>query len=533
MTTVKLPKFRPTPVESIPDTVSKLRDSFNSQKTKPVQFRLIQLRKLYWGLKDHEDEFIEACKRDLGKSSFETYLSEIFWCQNDILFMCDNLEKWVREEKAPDIPLTNALLRPTIRKDPLGCVLVIGAYNFPCQLSLGPMIGAIAAGCTVVLKPSEHAPNAAAVMEKVVRESLDNSCYTIVQGAIPESQALLKEKWDKIFFTGNPKTGVIISQTAASTLTPVTLELGGLNPAIVTKNADARLTAHRLLWGKVHNAGQVCVSQNYTLVDKEILPALVTELKTAFAEFFPDGAYASPDYGRINSDREFTRLKSMLDSTGGKILIGGTMNEPERFIEPTVIQCSSPEDSLITQESFGPFLPLLPVANLDEAIRVANSVHSSPLAVYPFGTKSETTRVLNEFLSGGATINDTWFHASIPTLRFGGVGTSGQGAYRGRESFETFTHRRSVVTTPNWMESLIAVRYPPYTSRKLKQLARMQNTKPNFDREGRVKSSLVWYLLTKGLWRALVLLLGAYILLKTTTALFFHSFFSADGENEL
>ena len=229
-------------------------------------------------------------------------------------------------------------------------------------------------------------------MEKVFRESLDSTAYTVVQGGVAETTALLDQKWDKIFYTGGVGVGTIIAKKAAETLTPVTLELGGRNPAIVTKNADPRLAARRLLWGKVHNAGQVCVSQNYIMVDQEILPAFVAELRKAYGEFFPNGARESPDYSHIINERQFKRLRKMLDESNGKILMGGTMDEAELFFEPTAVQVDSHNDALVTEESFGPLMPILPVKDLDEAIRIANEVHDTPLGVYPFGTKKETER---------------------------------------------------------------------------------------------------------------------------------------------
>jgi len=241
-----------------------------------------------------------------------------------------------------------------------------------------------------VLKPSENAPNAAAVMQNIIAKYLDASCFAVVQGAIPETTKLLEQKWDKIFYTGNATVGTIIAKKAAETLTPVTLELGGRNPAIITKNADPKLAARRLAWAKVMNAGQVCVSQNYILVDKEIMPAFIDGMKAAFKEYFPAGAKASPDYGRIVNNRQWSRLKKMLDESKGKILIGGTMDEADRFLEPTVVQVDSIDDSLMMDESFGPLIPVYPVSNLDEAIRIANSVHDTPLGIYPFGNKKET-----------------------------------------------------------------------------------------------------------------------------------------------
>ncbi|MCJ1227706.1 hypothetical protein MMC12_004364 [Toensbergia leucococca] len=511
---IAIPDFHHTGTEGIADIYENVRRTFNTHKTKPIDFRLVQLRKLYWGLKDNEALIVEACKRDLGKSTFETYLAEICWCENDIIFMCDNLKKWAKDEKAPDIPLANSIVFPKIRKDPLGCILIIGTFNFPIQLSIGPLIGAIAAGNTAVLKPSENAPNAAAVMQKIIEASLDPSCYSVVQGAISETTALLDKKWDKIFYTGSVNVAKIIAKKAAETLTPVTLELGGRNPAIVTKNADIRLAARRLLWGKFMNAGQVCVSQNYILIDKEVLQQFLVELKKAMKEFYPDGARASPDYSRIVNERQWKRIKTMFDETKGKILIGGEMDEGEKFMEPTVIQVDDPRDSLIVDESFGPLIPILPVDDLDQAIRIAGEVHSTPLGLYPFGTKKETDRILNELQSGGASVNDAFFHGSMPTLSFGGVGDSGQGAYRGKASFDCFTHRRSVTTTPGWVEMLIAIRYPPYKG-KLSKFQAMTDSTPNFDRDGKVKYQLVKYILSLGagsaaggLTRYAIILLG-------------------------
>lgn len=334
-------------------------------------------------------------------------------------------------------------------------------------------------------------------MQKIVASCLDSTAYTVVQGAIPESTALLDCKWDKIFYTGGGAVGKIIAKKAAETLTPVTLELGGRNPAIVTKNADPRLAARRLLWAKVHNVGQVCVSQNYILVDKVIMPALIAELRVAIKEFFPDGMRQSEDYGRIINDRQFQRLKKMLDSSDGKILIGGAMEAEDRFLEVTVVEVSSTTDSLLMDESFGPLIPILPVHDLDEAIRITNTVDSTPLGLYAFGSKAETSKILSETRSGGASINDGFFHGSIPTLEFGGVGDSGQGSYRGKASFDCFSHRRAVTYTPGWAEGLLAIRYPPYKG-KLARYKFMNEKKPNFDREGRAKINPVFWVLMLG-----------------------------------
>ncbi|CAO1602891.1 Hexadecenal dehydrogenase [Xanthoria calcicola] len=509
-------ELRYTPVDSIPAIASGVRNAFNSHKTKPIGFRLTQLRKLYWGIKDNEAAIVQACKEDLGKPVFETYLSEIDWCTNDIIFVTQNLQKWMKDEKAPDIPLANKLLSPKIRKDPLGAILIIGTYNFPLNLCLTPLVGAIAAGCTAVLKPSESAPSVAKILQHIVETSIDASCYTVVQGAVPETTALLEEKWDKIFYTGSAHVAKIIAKKAAETLTPMTLELGGRNPAIVTKNANVRLAAKRLLWGKTLHSRQVCISQNYIMVDKEVLDPFIAEMKLALKQFYPDGAKESDDFGRIVHGKQWSRLKQMLESTRGRIVMGGDMDESQRYMGPTVIIVDSPSDPLVAEESFGPLIPILPVEDLDTAIRIAGEVHRTPLGLYPFGNKQETDRMMTETQSGGVSVNDALFHGSLSTLPFGGVGDSGHGAYRGKSSFDCFSHRRSVTSTPGWMEGLLDVRYPPYEG-KLAKFKKMSELKPNFDRDGKVKFSLWSYMLslgtgskTRGLIGYTVILLAAF-----------------------
>ena len=392
MASVKSTPFDATAIESIPSTVKLAKTTFRSQKTKPLSYRLTQLRKLYWGITDYQDALIEALKQDLGKPVFESFISEIDWCKNDIIFITKNLKTWMKDESPADIPLTNKLLSPRIRKEPLGTVLVIAAYNFPVQLALGPLIGAISAGCPVVLKPSELAPATAMILKKVVEESLDPNAYSVVNGGIPQTTALLNEKWDKIFYTGSAQVGTIVAKKAAETLTPICLELGGLNPAIVTKHADARLAARRLAWGKLHNAGQVCIGQNYTMVEKDILPAFIEQLKIALKEFYPNGQKSSPDYARIVNKKHFNRIKNMLDGTRGKILIGGETDESENFMDITVVQVPDEKDSMIVDESFGPLMPILAVDSVEQAIRLANEIDSTPLGLYAFGNKAETEK---------------------------------------------------------------------------------------------------------------------------------------------
>jgi beta-apo-4'-carotenal oxygenase len=391
---VSIPEFQATALEAVPTIASTARGTFRTHKTKKLQWRQVQLRKLYWALEDYKPQLVAALKQDLHKSDFEAVLHEVEWLKKDCLFMLDHLEKFAKEDKlgAPEVPLQYSVLKWRIRKEPLGTVLIIGPYNFPVQLLLGPLIGAIAAGCTAVLKPSELTPACAMVMKEMIEARLDTSAFAVVNGGIPETTALMNEKWDKIFFTGSQAVGKIIAKKAAETLTPVVLELGGKNPAFITKNANLALAAKRLMWGKTVNSGQVCMSQNYVLIDKDIVPTFIEHLKQAYKEMFPNGAKASPDLGRIVNQRHFQRMKKMLDDTKGKIVMGGAMDESELFIEPTAVLVSSVDDSMMQEESFGPIFSIYPVNSLDEALNVANLVHRTPLSLFSFGSKAENQR---------------------------------------------------------------------------------------------------------------------------------------------
>ncbi|KAK0644495.1 Aldehyde/histidinol dehydrogenase [Cercophora newfieldiana] len=502
-TSVKIPEFETTAVDVIPAIASNVRGTFRTNKTKNVQWRLTQLRKLYWAIEDYRPQLMAALKKDLNKSEYEAVLTEVDWVKSDCMFMIKNLETFVKDEKlaAPTVPAHFSLMKFRVRKEPLGAALIIGPYNYPVQLTLSPLVGAIAAGCTAVLKPSELTPNCAMVMKEMVQKRLDPNAYAVVNGGIPEVTALLEEKWDKIFFTGSAQVGTVIAKKAAETLTPVCLELGGRNPAFITKNANLKVAAKRLLWGKTLNAGQVCLSQNYILVDIDLVPNFIEHLKDAYKEYFPNGAKASPDLGRIVNARHFHRLKKMLDETKGKIVMGGEMDESELFIEPTAVLLNSTNDSMMTEESFGPIFSIYPVHSLDQALNIANSVHRTPLALYSFGSKKENERVLNEMTSGGATLNDSYFHGSVNTVPFGGVGDSGTGVAHGKAAFDTFSHTRTIAEIPNWADGILRARYMPYDFKNLRMI-RALAPKPNFDRNGKVIKGL-------GYWISLVLGLGA------------------------
>ncbi|KAK4166519.1 Aldehyde/histidinol dehydrogenase [Cladorrhinum sp. PSN259] len=524
MAAVTFPEFKATALEAIPKMASAARGQFRTHKTKKLQWRQVQLRKLYWALEDYKPQLVAALASDLRKSEFEALLTEVDWVKKDCLWMLQHLEKFTKDEKLDSsaVPMTYSIMNFRIRKEPIGTALIIGPYNYPIQLLLCPLVGAIAAGCTAVLKPSELTPACAMVVKEMIESRLDSGSYSVVNGAIPETNALMNEKWDKVFFTGSAQVGTIIAKKAAETLTPVVLELGGKNPAFITKNcANLALAARRLLWGKTQNNGQVCMSQNYILIDKSLVQTFIEYLKIAYKEMFPQGAKASTDISRIVNKRHFHRIKKMLDDTKGKIVMGGEVDEDELYIEPTAVLVDSVNDSMMEEESFGPVFAIYPVNTLDEALNTANLVHRTPLSLYTFGNKAENERVLNEMTSGGATINDSFFHGAVNTVPFGGVGDSGWGAYRGKASFDTFTHFRTIAETPTWAEKLIRVRYMPYDFKALNLLNRLTGQKPNFDRSGKVvKGFGYWISLIFGLGgksakgaflRWLVVALAAYI----------------------
>ncbi|KAK7755961.1 Hexadecenal dehydrogenase [Diatrype stigma] len=502
---IKLPPFEHTSMEEISRSAAELRDFFQTNQTKDVEWRLVQLRKLWWGLQDYKEHILAALKQDLNKPAVEAVVTELNFAEQDLHLIIKKLKGWAKDDNSGlDYPLTFAPVRPRLRKDPLGAVLIIGTYNFPFMLNLCPLIGAVAAGCTAVLKPSENAPATAVVLKSLVEACLDPAAYRVVLGAVPETTALLDERWAKIMYTGNATVARIIARKAAETLTPVTLELGGRNPAFVTPATDLALAARRLLWGKTLCAGQVCMSQNYTLVERAAVDDFVRHLNAACADFYPQGARASPDYARVINERQFDRIKNMLDTTRGKIVMGGETDREDLFIAPTAVLVDSVDDPMIKEESFGPVWSILPYDDLDDAIKIAKGIDPTPLSLMTFGSKSENDKILGSIISGGASLNDAYMHGAVATLPFGGVGESGTGAYHGRASFDNFTHCRLVVETPGWwMDKLLRVRYPPYLNSELRRYEWLSSERPDFGRDGRpARAGPVRY------WLGLILGLG-------------------------
>ncbi|KAI9900353.1 hypothetical protein N3K66_004615 [Trichothecium roseum] len=496
-----IPPFEATAVDEIPGAVETLRTTYMGLRTKDIQFRLVQLRKLYWAVEDNSALLEAALMKDLRKCKHDAILTELNWVKTEILDMVKNLEKWSKDESIVGLPITFWPMKHRIRHEPLGVVLVIGAFNYPVQLNLVPAIGAIAAGNTVLLKPSEHSEATAMVLKKIFDESLDPECYKCVNGALPVSQALLEQKYDKIVFTGGRAVGTIVAKKAAETLTPTLLELGGQNPAFVTKNTNVKMAARRLLWAKCVNAGQICLSQNYALVERSIVSEFIAELNRTLKTFMPNGTKESPDFCRIVNKSSFHRLKKMIDSSRGKIVLGGAMDEDELFIEPTVVLTEDLDDSMITEESFGPIWSIVPVDDIDQAISIANKIDPTPLALFTFGSDAENQKIINSVTSGGATINDGFTHASTPQAPLGGVGGSGNGNYHGYYSFKAFSHQRNIAQVPNWADKVLRVRYMPFNKSDLSQYLKLSSKKPNFDRAGNVKRGL-------GYWLGFVLGLG-------------------------
>ncbi|KAG6035064.1 hypothetical protein E4U41_006257 [Claviceps citrina] len=481
-----IPAFEPTPVDDMTAKIDLLRKTYRTNKTKDLQFRQRQIRRLYWAVVDLAPVIEEALMRDMGKCRFEAHLTEMDWVKNEAVNVANKLGSWARDERVVDLPATYWPMRPRIRNEPLGQVLIIGAFNYPFQLCLTPLIGAMAAGNCVVVKPSEQAPHSAMVLRRIFDEYLDRSCYACVNGGLAETSHLLdRHRFDKIMFTGGRRTGAVIAEKAARSLTPVLLELGGMNPAFVTRGGDVRLAARRLLWQKCLNAGQLCLSHNYVLVERAVLDDFIAELNVQLRAFMPPGkGGGGGDLSRIVNRSHYRRLIKMLDGTKGKVVMGGASDEDALWIEPTAVLVDSIEDSMMAEETFGPIWSILPFDRLDDAIEIANKVDPTPLALFTFGTDAENNKVLENVTSGGATINDAFFHAMINATPFGGVGASGQGSYHGYYSFKAFSHQRVIARVPSWADRLLRVRYMPYSFSELDRYRRLNGQSPNFDRDG-------------------------------------------------
>lgn len=420
-------------------------------------------------LVEHESDFLDALATDLHKSPTEAYVTEIGFLLNEIDHTLSQLAKWAAPRRAK-LPFHLRPGRAHTQPQPLGTMLIIAPWNYPLQLSLGPLIPAIAAGNTAIVKPSEVAPATAAALERFLPRFLDSSVAQVVLGGVDETTRLLAEPFDHIVYTGNGTVGRIVMRAAAEHLTPVTLELGGKSPAIVTDTANLAVTARRVAWGKFTNAGQTCVAPDYLLVDEAVTLEFLTELQRAIVKMWGADPAASPDYGRIIDTRHFDRLKRLLVADG-QIVIGGESDRDARYIAPTVIADVDGDAAVMQDEIFGPILPVLSYTDLAGAIEFVNA-RPAPLALYVFTDDDATAdRVLRTTSSGGACVNHTLMHLAVPDLPFGGVGASGFGAYHGEVGFNAFSHQRAILSRRAKPDPAVA--YPPYTGTKRRLLKRL------------------------------------------------------------
>ncbi|MFF7132145.1 aldehyde dehydrogenase family protein [Streptomyces sp. NPDC008196] len=428
------------------DVVARLRATFRSGRTKPVEWRTTQLRRLRELLTEHGTELAAALHADLGKSSTEAFRTEIDFTIREIDHTLDHLTDWLRPEPAPVPAHLGTDASAWTQYDPLGVVLVIAPWNYPAQLLLAPVVGALAAGNAVVAKPSELAPATSAAVARLLPAYLDTDAVAVLEGGIPETTALLAERFDHIFYTGNGTVGRVVLRAAAEHLTPVTLELGGKSPAFVDRDADLTVVADRLARGKFLNAGQTCVAPDYVLTDPETAAALEPLLKNAVETLYGSDPARSGEYGRIINERHFDRLTGLLDS--GRTVVGGASDRTSKYIAPTVLADVDPKSPVMQEEIFGPILPIVTVPGLDEAIDFITD-RDKPLALYVF-TDSDTTRrrLADETSSGGLGYGLPLAHLTVSDLPFGGVGESGMGNYHGRYSIETFSHRKAILEKP-------------------------------------------------------------------------------------
>lgn len=453
------PTTPPSSRDDISHTVQLMKDSAASGGLRSYDQRRDALRRLEAAISESADALTSALAADLGKSPVEAWSTEIGFTLGQIRHAIKNLSRWGADRRVP----LSLKLRPgrvRLRPTPLGTVCVIAPWNYPVQLVLAPVVAALAAGNTVVVKPSEVAPATETVLTSMIRTALGD-IIGVVNGGVEQTTALLEQHFDHVFYTGNGKVGRIVMKAAAEHLTPVTLELGGKSPAIVTESSDVRIAARRIAWGKFINAGQTCVAPDYALVHENVADEFVAHLKAATESFYGPDPSTSPDFGRIVNDHHHARLSAILDSPGnGELVVGGTRDAASLYIAPTVLDHCTNESPIMDDEIFGPILPIIRTPDLDTALEIING-RPHPLALYLFTTHdADRESVLARTRSGGVLVNHTLLHLAAEDLPFGGIGESGMGAYHGRAGFDTFSHLRPVMERP--MRPDPSLLYPPY-----------------------------------------------------------------------
>ncbi len=443
---------------TIPNMLKAQRAFFATGVTKSIDFRVAQLQRLKTAIVQRQGDIVKAAREDLGRSDYEAYFE--LGAVMELDHILKHLKTWAKPRKV-GLPISQLPGSAWVQPEPLGLVLIIGPWNYPFQLVMSPLMGAIAAGNCAILKPSELAPATSRVVAALIQETFAPEYVAVLEGGAETAQALLAHRFDHILFTGGPRVGQMVMEAAAKHLTPVTLELGGKSPCIVDRDTPLEITAKRIVWGKYLNAGQACIAPDYLLVHEAIKPALLEALQQAVQEFFGDDPAQSPDFGRIVNDRQFDRLSALLE--GQSILIGGQTNRASRYIAPTILSPVDWDAPIMQEEIFGPLLPVLTYGDIHGAIAAINA-RPKPLALYLFSRdRAIQDLVLSSTSSGGVCLNDVFLQAAIWDLPFGGVGFSGIGAYHGKASFETFSHLKSVLKKPFWID--LDWRYPPYANK--------------------------------------------------------------------
>ena len=461
-----------TPITSAPDYSSMfadLRATFDTERTRSLAWRTEQLTALERMMSECEQELMDALKSDLGKHPQESWTTEISYVASDAAYCRKHLKRWAKR-RSVSTPMLGQPGKSWLQPEPLGVVLIIGAWNYPLQLTLAGMAAAIAAGNCAVVKPSELSPATSDVIARRVPEYLDNDSVKIVEGAVPETSALLELPWDHILYTGGGNVARIVMAAAAKHLTPVTLELGGKSPCVVMPDADLMTTARRIAWGKFTNAGQTCIAPDYILTDADTEKKLVPLIQRAVTEMFGDDPERSESYGRIVNERHFERLMACIES--GDVAVGGQSDAASKYIAPTVLTGVAPDSAVMQGEIFGPILPVLRMDDLEGAIRFIRD-GDKPLAAYIFTKDSKAEARFLEIVScGNACVNDTMMFMMVDELPFGGVGPSGMGSYSGEYGFKTFSHMKAVMRRSWWPD--LAVRYAPFTDKKFKLLRKLR-----------------------------------------------------------
>lgn len=444
---------------NITQIVAKQRQFFATNTTKSVSYRLQALKRLKQAILKHEDAVLNALKQDLHKAYYESYMTEIGMVLHELRYMLKHTPRWAKQRRVKT-PLTLFPAKSYVLPEPYGVVLIMSPWNYPFQLSLLPLIGAIAAGNCAVIKPSAYAPHVSHVIAKLVADCFPPEYVTVVEGGREENQALLDQEFDYIFFTGGVQVGKLVMEKAARHLTPVTLELGGKSPCIVDHTANLDLAAKRIVFGKLLNCGQTCVAPDYLLVDVKVRDQLIEYIKKYIITFVGSDPLENPDYPRIINAKHYQRLMGMLE--GEQVIYGGRGNGVDK-IEPTLVAVNT-GSKLMQEEIFGPILPIMTYVHLHEVIEYIN-LHPTPLALYLFTRDQHTEQVITSSVSyGGGCINDTIIHLATPYLGFGGVGNSGMGKYHGYDSFATFSHYKSIVKRGSWLDP--SLRYHPYSQVK-------------------------------------------------------------------